>query len=131
MRHVTRTMRIDIDWLFERIKTDKGIFLKYVNTKEQLADVLTKGSFTATQWSHLIDLCCLGPLLAGRNSTQSTRQHEPPRTPPQQRQHLNQERQQHKQGSPNQTTKPSVNLCLFLKGNCHLAYKVFQNSFEE
>ena len=44
---VTRTVRIDIDWLFERIKTDKGIFLKYVNTKEQLADILTKGSFTA------------------------------------------------------------------------------------
>ena len=34
MRHVTRTMRIDIDWLFERLKTDKGIFLKYVNTNQ-------------------------------------------------------------------------------------------------
>ena len=54
MRHVTRTMRIDIDWLFERLKTDKGIFLKYVNTKQQLADILTKGSFTTQAWQALL-----------------------------------------------------------------------------
>ena len=28
MRHVVRTQRIDIDWLFERIRDDSGVFMK-------------------------------------------------------------------------------------------------------
>ena len=99
MRHATRTMRIDIDWLFERIKTDKGIFLKYVNTKEQIADILTKGSFAAASWSCLIHLCCLGPLqktaAGGDTPPGRKRQHEPSqpnRTQHQFRQHPNTER---------------------------------------
>ena len=35
--------------------------MKYVNTKQQLADMLTKGSFTAAQWAHLCQLFSLGP----------------------------------------------------------------------
>ena len=46
MRHVGRTHRVDLDWLFERIHKDPAISIKYVNTKQQLADLLTKGSFT-------------------------------------------------------------------------------------
>ena len=38
LRHVARTHRVDLDWLFERIKKDPGVFLKFVGTKEQLAD---------------------------------------------------------------------------------------------
>ena len=38
--------RVDVDWLLERILTDTGISIKYVNTKFQLADIFTKGSFT-------------------------------------------------------------------------------------
>ena len=61
MRHVLRTFRVDLDWLFERVRVDPGIFMKYVNTKKQLADLLTKGSFTAAQWAELCQLFSLGP----------------------------------------------------------------------
>ena len=42
MRHVPRTHRVDLDWLFERILKDPSISIKYVNTKQQLADILTR-----------------------------------------------------------------------------------------
>ena len=60
MRHVARTHRVDLDWLWERIRTDPGIFIKYVGTKEQIADMFTKGSFTADQWSKLCRLAQIG-----------------------------------------------------------------------
>ena len=56
MRHVTRTHRVDLDWLFERIRKDHYILIKYVNTKEQLADIFTKGSFSEVQWRALCKL---------------------------------------------------------------------------
>ena len=59
MRHVSRTHRVDLDWLFERISKDPGIFIKYVPTKEQIADILTKGSFTADAWNVLCKLCVI------------------------------------------------------------------------
>ena len=37
MRHITRTHRVDLDWLFERLGDDPGILITYVNTKEQVA----------------------------------------------------------------------------------------------
>ncbi len=61
MRHVSRTHRVDLDWLFERISKDPGIFVKYVPTKEQIADILTKGSFTADAWNVLCKLCVIQP----------------------------------------------------------------------
>ena len=45
-RHVSRTHRVALDWLFDRINLDPKIQIKYVDTKNQLADMLTKGSFT-------------------------------------------------------------------------------------
>ena len=60
MRHVARTHRIDLDWLFERISRDPSILIKYVGTKEQIADMLTKGSFTALQWKTLCGLAQIG-----------------------------------------------------------------------
>ena len=56
MRHVARTHRVDLDWLWERIREDPGVFIKYVGTKEQIADMFTKGSFTAEQWGKLCRL---------------------------------------------------------------------------
>jgi hypothetical protein len=56
MRHVARTHRIDLDWLFERIREDPGIMMRYVNTKMQIADLLTKGSSQASQWNSLCQL---------------------------------------------------------------------------
>ena len=60
MRHITRTHRIDLDWIFERLRDDEGMQIKYVGTKQQMADFLTKGAFTAEQWRHLCDLAQIG-----------------------------------------------------------------------
>ena len=53
MRHVSRTHRVALDWLFERINLDPKIQIKLVDTKNQLADMLTKGSFTRDEWDWL------------------------------------------------------------------------------
>ena len=53
MRHVSRTHRVALDWLFDRINLDPKIQIKYIDTKNQLADILTKGSFTRDEWNHL------------------------------------------------------------------------------
>ena len=76
LRHVARTHRVDLDWLFERIRKDPGIFVKFVGTKEQCADILTKGSFTAEAWDTLMNLVMILPMsqsLPGKpsNSKQS------------------------------------------------------------
>ena len=61
LRHVSRTHRVDLDWLFDRINKDPNFYIKFVGTKEQLADVLTKGSFTAEAWNTLLQLCLILP----------------------------------------------------------------------
>ena len=45
MRHVSRSHRVALDWLFDRINLDSKIQIKYIDTKNQLADILTKGEF--------------------------------------------------------------------------------------
>ena len=44
MRHVSRTHSVALDWLFDRINLDPKIQIKYIDTKNQLADILTKGN---------------------------------------------------------------------------------------
>ena len=44
MRHVSRTHRVALDWLFDRINLDSKIQIKNIDTKNQLADKLTKAS---------------------------------------------------------------------------------------
>ena len=56
MRHVPRTHRVALDWLFYRINLDPKIQIKYIDTKSQLADILTKGNFTRDEWNHLLTL---------------------------------------------------------------------------
>ena len=56
MRHVSRTHRVALDWLFDRINLDTKIQVKYIDTENQLADILTKGSFTRDEWNHLLCL---------------------------------------------------------------------------
>ena len=56
MRHVSRTHRVALDWLFDRIKLVTKIQIKYIDTKKQLADMLTKGNFTRDEWNHLLCL---------------------------------------------------------------------------
>ena len=56
MRHVSRTHRVALDRLFDRINLDSNIQIKYIDTKNQLADILTKGNFTRDEWNHLLSL---------------------------------------------------------------------------
>ena len=56
MRHVSRTHRVALDWLFDRINLDPKIQIKYIDTKNQLADFLTRGNFTREEWNHLLCL---------------------------------------------------------------------------
>ena len=56
MRHVSRTHRVALDWLFDRINLDSKIQIKYIDTKNQLADIFTKGSFTRDEWNYLLSL---------------------------------------------------------------------------
>ena len=54
MRHVSKTHRVALDWLFGRIILDPKIQIEYIDTKNQLADILTKGNFTRDEWNHLL-----------------------------------------------------------------------------
>ena len=56
MKHVSRTRRVALDSLFDRIVLDPTIHIKYVVTQNRFADVLTKGSFTRDEWNHLLRL---------------------------------------------------------------------------
>ena len=56
MTHISRTHRVALDWLFDRINLDPKIQIKYIDTKNQLADILTKGNFTRDEWNHLLCL---------------------------------------------------------------------------
>ena len=56
MRHVSRTHRVALDWLFDRINLDSKIQIKYIDTKNQLADILTIRNFTRDEWNHLLNL---------------------------------------------------------------------------
>ena len=53
---VSRTHRVALDWLFDRINLDPKIQIKYIDTKNQFADMLTKGNFTCDEWNHLLCL---------------------------------------------------------------------------
>ena len=60
MRHVSRTHRVALDWLVDRINLDSKIQIKYIDTKNQLSDILTKGI------SHVMSgiICCACSILA-------------------------------------------------------------------
>ena len=47
MRRVSRTHRVALDWLFDRINLDPKIQIKYIDTKDQLADIFNKRKFHA------------------------------------------------------------------------------------
>ena len=57
MRHVPRTHRVALDWLFDTINLDSKIPILYIDTKHQLAaDNLTEGNFTRDEWNNLLHL---------------------------------------------------------------------------
>ena len=56
MRRVSRTHRVALDCMFDRINLDPKIQIKNVDTKHQHDDILTKGNFTRDEWNNLIKL---------------------------------------------------------------------------
>ena len=52
MRHVSRAHRVALDWLFDRISLDLKIQIRYIDSKHQLADILTKRNFTRDEWNN-------------------------------------------------------------------------------
>ena len=48
MRRVSRTHRSALDWLFDRINLEPEMQMTYVDTKNQLADMLTEGVSSLT-----------------------------------------------------------------------------------
>ena len=51
MRHVSRTHRVALERLFDRINLDPKIQTRYIDTQHQLAVMLTKGNFTRVEQS--------------------------------------------------------------------------------
>ena len=60
MRHVSRTHRIGLDWIFDVMERD-NIEIKYVNTKFQIADMMTKAFTRKETWNSLCNLGAIGP----------------------------------------------------------------------
>ena len=56
MRLVSRTHTVALVWLFDRVELDSKVQIKFVATKNQLADLLTKGNFRRDEWNHLLHL---------------------------------------------------------------------------
>ena len=86
LRHTARTQRVDLDFLFHLFRQDPSICIRYVNTKSQIADILTKGLFTAVQWSALCELIQLQDTTSGRlapSKVEKVTQAKPPKTPAQ------------------------------------------------
>ena len=48
MRHVSRTHRVALDWLLDRINLDPKIKIIFVDTKTQLADMANQSKFHAS-----------------------------------------------------------------------------------
>ena len=56
MRHVSRTHRVALDWLLDRVNLDPKIQIRYIDSKHQLADILTKGNCMRDEWNNLLHL---------------------------------------------------------------------------
>ena len=55
LRHVSRTHKASLDWLFDRINFDSKIQFRYIDdTKHHLADRLTKCNFPCDEWNNLL-----------------------------------------------------------------------------
>ena len=75
LRHLPRTHRIDVNWLFE-VCGSPEIQLRYCSTKQQIADLMTKALNSPPVWQYLCDLAQIraGPLPADKrpNTTPPT-----------------------------------------------------------
>ena len=55
LRHLPRTHRIDVQWLSE-VCSHPRVCMLYVNTKQQIADLMTKALNNPATWHHLLDI---------------------------------------------------------------------------
>ena len=62
LRPVVRTHRVNADFIFKVVHDDDCISAGYVNPKVQIADMMTKASFTNDQWKNLCSLAQIGPV---------------------------------------------------------------------
>ena len=72
MRHMSRTHRVALDGLFDRINLDSKNQIRYIDTKHQFADILTKGNFTRDEWNnllHLFNISHFSSTCCGKNSS--------------------------------------------------------------
>ena len=73
LRHVSRTHRVALDWLFDRINLDPKTQIRYIDTKHQLADILTKGNFghvtNKHNLLHLFNISHFSSTCCARNSS--------------------------------------------------------------
>ena len=67
MRHVSRIHRVALDWLFDRTNSEPKIQIQHVDTKNQLADILTKESFSRDEWNHLLFFFLMSLRHSGRH----------------------------------------------------------------
>lgn len=56
LRHMPRIHRVNIDATYERIREDPCDYMRYWPKQYQLADILTKPSFTGKPWKQLLVL---------------------------------------------------------------------------
>ena len=56
MRHVSRTHRVALDWLFDRVNLDPRFKSSMSTPNTNFADILTKGNFTRDEWNNLLHL---------------------------------------------------------------------------
>ena len=52
LRHGTRTYRVALDWLFERVNLDHTLLMRYVRTHDKLVDILTLGTSPGSNGNH-------------------------------------------------------------------------------
>ena len=51
MQHVNRKHRVDLDSTLERINKNESVAIKSINTKDLIADMLTRGQFKLQQYT--------------------------------------------------------------------------------
>ena len=66
MRHVAKTHRINLDFLFDTCEMEH-VYLRYVRTHQQIADILTKHFSSSVTWDNLMLLLGLRPMTMGKS----------------------------------------------------------------
>ena len=73
MRHVGGTHSVSLEWVYEGLTVDPCIKMRYTKTKDQLADVFTKGRFTCVQWRALCAHSGIVPAIKVSTSLKTTK----------------------------------------------------------